>query len=166
MIHNCCKEYLSANGHIVMQFAEFLFSHPAKHSAQRSERYASNRLRSLRRLRVLCRQSGSLTHACHASASSRAAAAPCASSIFMRSMVAMSKTQAALLRVKSNLSMIQRLWRDVAAIRREQRSVFMRQLLGFEARLLRANSRKCASLKLTRDLCCYVSIRERALACR
>jgi hypothetical protein len=65
---------------------------------------------------------------------------------FVRALHAMSRTQAAILRVKNSLHCIQTLWRDVAAIRREQRAVFMEQLGAFEVRLLRANARKCASL--------------------
>ena len=57
----------------------------------------------------------------------------------------MSRTQAMLMRVMNSIQGIQRLWRSVSAIRREQRSVLLAQLLRAEGRLLRTNMRRCSS---------------------
>lgn len=65
---------------------------------------------------------------------------------FARSLHTMSRTQAAIMRVKNSLRCIQTLWRDVAAIRREQRTIFLELLLAFEGRQLRANARRCVTL--------------------
>jgi hypothetical protein len=67
---------------------------------------------------------------------------------FARSVHDMGRTQAAILRISLSIQRIQALWRDVAAIRREQRGVLLAQLQRAEARLLRTNARKCALCNL------------------
>ena len=63
---------------------------------------------------------------------------------YMRSLQSFGRTQAAIVRVKSALALIQRLWKDAAVIRHHQRDAFLDQLVAFEGRMLRANQYKCA----------------------
>jgi hypothetical protein len=62
----------------------------------------------------------------------------------MRMLQRTSDIQRAIMRIRQSVSHIQHMWRGVLAIRKQQQSVFMEQVLLAEGRVLMSNQRKCA----------------------